>query len=282
MKGISRRGAGTSVHHNNLWVCISVGLLLSWPAVSLGAVLYGAGSTGSGWDRLVRIDPETAMGTQVGLFGPGCNIYALSSSDMFGYLYGAGNGPSGLGLFKIRMDTGAATWIGQSGGYVYDSLAYDKYTDTLYASTPAGYLYKVNQETGAMLQMWTISGPYVQSITWSEHGLIGESYGTFYRIETPTGPYASMIPMFNSGSSGWGLACDPDLNDGAFNYANANINNLYRVRGMDGATINVGPFRFTGTGQSFMVYDLAYAPEPSTLVLLTGLGALLLRRRTRR
>jgi len=270
--------------------CLVVGLVGLCPAVSFGEVLYGAARlpSSSSWDRLMRIDPATAAGTEVGLFGAGFNLFGLAPGPDPDFLYASGGGPSGNGLYTVSTVTGQATWVGSWGSALYDALAYDAPNDTLYASSPMGRVYEVSQADGSVIQQWQVQGaaPYPQSITFNAHGLVGAYGASLYTIDT-SGPSNAVMSLLvaTGGSAGWGLASDLDLTDADYNYARADTGSLYRVRGSDGATQSVGSFYLADEpSQSFSVYDAAYVPvpEPSSLILLAVVGLPILRQRRRR
>ena len=78
-------------------------------------------------------------------------------------------------FYSVNLETAEVTYIGTatSGGYSYQSLAFDRTDNTLYAMRDgSGFIYTVDVETGAATSTGISITNYVMGITFNDDGLM--------------------------------------------------------------------------------------------------------------
>ena len=235
---------------------IAIGAMSQHPVTG---VLYGTSSRahfffGSNV-HLVTIDPDTAVVTDIGatnmLFGDGISDIAFRSD---GTLLGREAMPlNNGGLYSIDLDTGAATFIGNSFGVRGGGLAFT--TDgRLWSDFNAGRLRRIDPFTGAFISQLIASvcsdgSPGVrvsgaQGLNDSEVLVIerGRTGGKVYRINIDTGACTFLgdpgldsvdgLVIFVADSDGDGFPDDEDA------CPNSDLNETVDIDGCDSGVFN--------------------------------------------
>ena len=266
--------------------------LLAVVARTDAQTLYG--STSSGHGELYILNPAT--GGVVQDIGPLNNassvnysVTGLAFDPITGVLYGSTGGASGTDLLSINPLTGLVNVIGSFnvGSATMSDLAFTP-AGTLYGIGSSGgpTLYSINLSTGQA----TSTGPSGLSFTIGG-GLAISSAGVFYgapqnglfgTYNPATGAYANIgTPIYPQGSGSSFAAL-------AFNGSTLYGDNLSGNGGTgasDLVTIDPATGNVTTIGLSVTHLDaiaFTVVPEPGTMSLLLGTGALTLLRIWRR
>jgi hypothetical protein len=256
-------------------------------------ILYG--STSSGQGELYTLNPAT--GGVVQDIGPlddassvNYSVTGLAFDPITGVLYGSTGGFSGHDLLSINPSTGLVTVIGSfnfNGGSATMSDLDFTQAGTLYGigSSGGANLYSINLGTGQA----TVVGPSGVSFT-QGGGLAISSTGVFYGAPIP-GDFGT----YNSTTGAYNNIATPTYPEGpsssfaalAFNGSTLYGDNL--LAGGSGATdlVTIDPTTgdVTDIGPSVAHLDaIAFSevPEPSTMSLFLGAGAMTLLRIWRR
>jgi hypothetical protein len=251
--------------------------------VGLAIVLAGASVTSAhagilyaieeGSNSLVAIDSVTLAMTTVGPLGVDFQFGGLAWNSDTDTLYMVDGRTTGLGLYTVDTNTGAATLVGSHGIDDMFGLEYDSSTGTLYGvsyTTDPGF-YSLNIATGAATLIGNVSG-----------GLGGLAYdssrdrlvaildgtGSLYEVNRTTG--ATTFLAFPGNNDDSGLAYDSDLDrfwdiswDGNLYYINAAT--YARTTALNGLGAHDGLAYVTDGSVTPPV------PEPGTWALL-GIG----------
>lgn len=186
-------------------------LLISSPAALAGGTLYTVRESD---DVLVKIDLDTLTFTDVGRLGTpfafGGLAYDPGSQTMY-----AVPGRNNNSLYRVNLNTGAATLVGPHNVIDMFGLAFDTSTNTLYATqfSQGTSFYRLNTSTGAATLIANM-GRGIGGLAYDYRGnrLIGveDGAGDLYDINRSNGATTLLYngPYCNDS----GLAYDPERN----------------------------------------------------------------------
>lgn len=247
-------------------------LLLS--TVQAGTIYYIDDSSNS----LRTMDPNTYATALVGATGVGGDFGDLAYNSATGTLFWA-PGRGNDNLYTLNMATGAATLVGAHGVSDLFGLAYDPLTGMLYGQSSSSSFYSLDMNAGAATLIGSNS-VYPGGLTYNGTlgALVLSSAGTgdFYTVNPASGA-ATLLSVGSGFLNDNGLAYDPDrdiywTNDwSGFVYQyDANTFARSAVLSEQGALDGI-----------VYIAGAAQVPEPSTMGLIAGGGALLFLRRRR-
>ncbi len=272
-------------------------------ALDLFGILSGPSSSGAMAGHLVKINPVTGVGTDVGVPLPGIGLTGLCV-DSLGRLLATTDASGGNSLIQINPMTGAymgtlasLTYLG--GVQSVTDLAFDPTTGKMYASSAFGAfgnneLLEVNMSTGALTDVGAMfsEGGF--------HAVASSSSGKLYSIST----FGLSVFDVDPGTAGtlgsYGLGAATEIgalgmtvaSDGRIFFTNGNDagmgvagygRDLWVTDPSTGVTTLIGSIGVGGN-----VHDLAFltVPEPATMgicsVLALACFSGLVRKRTRK
>ncbi|MBC7976888.1 MAG: hypothetical protein H7138_18080 [Myxococcales bacterium] len=163
-------------------------------------------------DRLERIDPVTLVGADVGPLGVGYDLgdCAWNPADATLYMI---DGQGARGLYRVNLQTGAATLVGLHGITNMLALAYHPPSGQLYGvATDAGNnLYTLSTVTGAATLIGPTGAQQVEGLAWDSQRnvMIALSAITnlFYSVNLATGAATSLQIPANLNNHG--MTYDP-------------------------------------------------------------------------
>jgi len=232
-----------------------------------GGLLYSehAGST------LQTIDTDTlAFPNIIGPSGVATQINGLAYDPNADILYGIDSVGVG-GLYTINRSTGAASFIGVTGGFNLQGLAFDSLNNVLYATETFvnGGLFEINPSTGASTRVGTLASA-IAGLAYDSLNdqLVGSGVGTgdLFGLNRATAAQALLFDGPLSATDG--LAYDPDKN---LFWSIGATNEVYSYDPSNGFARTVHPQTLTTFRSLAYVSSAATIPEPSSIVLL-GVG----------
>ncbi|MCW5936119.1 MAG: PEP-CTERM sorting domain-containing protein [Fimbriimonadaceae bacterium] len=229
-------------------------------------------------NMLRKLDSNTLAFSNVGLLGVGFEFGDLAYNTANNTMYMVDGWGGGFGaistLYRVNLNTGAATAIGSTGVTSLFGLAYDQSNGKLYAGkstdNPQG-LFELDMNTGAAT---AIGNPFINLDAMTYNSSTGELLGMF------AGP-GTFHSLDRTNGSATNLGGDGFVDNGGMAY----VQDLNRILAIDwsGNLYSYNPANYTrnlllsGLG----AHDgLAVVPEPATMLVLgAGLAALAARRR---
>jgi len=191
------------------WFVLVAVVIASLTVIAQAGTLYAVRESG---DRLVSIDTDTLVFTDIGPLGITFDFGGLGWDSSTSTLYMIGGRPS-QALYTVDTNTGAATLVGSHNVNDLFGLAYDSKNDALYASvfTAGQPLYTLNRSNGS-----ATPGPALSqrlgglAYNSRDDDLIGvhDGAGDLYSIDRNTGRLTLLYDGPYTNDSG--LAYDPE------------------------------------------------------------------------
>lgn len=251
---------------------------------AMGGILYAIANNGT----LSTIDTDTYSVSSVGSLGVGNTFWTGAEYDGANDRLLVVDGDSGTRLFSVNVNTGAASLIGSHGIQRMFGLAMDN-NGVVYASQlhDSKNLYRLNTTTAAATLVGSVA-PGLGSLAYDSTrdmlvGLTDFNGNTLVSVDRNTGA----LTVLKSGLTlnDTGLAYDPDK-DLYWGTDNLNGGRLYSFDPNNGFAFTVNAINIGGgtggfQGLAYRAPALQAVPEPSSLCIFLGLGAIGLAVRSR-